>query len=92
MPQVDGGQGVGFKLGGVYAILLRAECKQLTAPDARLFFTDPDGLERLKADAAQRAELMFGERLEAGEPIVLPRLKFGGRSIPRRDDWTGVVA
>jgi hypothetical protein len=41
----------------------------------------------LKAECQFEAMLDRSERLAAGEPYVVSRLCFGGRSIPREDGW-----
>ena len=76
--------GGGYTVPGAYEKLLRHVCKAETQVDPRqwLYIDDPAELERLEAEAAQRCEELFAERLAAGQPLELPRYLIGGHNLP----------
>jgi hypothetical protein len=74
----------GYRILGVYKVLLKHACEFKTAPDYRRSLSmSRQGFERLKVDAAARAESMFDEQV--GDPIEVPRWWIGGRRVPMPD-------
>lgn len=90
MPRVRGGTGaatLGYELPGSYEVALRWQCEQFTRPDPRLVLGVVDGASRrrwnrLVEDGHRAADALFGECAAAGDPVVVPALLIGGRSIP----------
>ena len=82
------------RLPGVYEKLLAGACRCgfpcRSEPRLRLQQLSAEQQAMLGWFAAQcawEAEQDRAERLAVGEPIVVPRWKFGGRSVPRDDSW-----
>lgn len=79
-----------FHVAGCYEALLAGD-SDTPFPDPRLVLTDDkDQLadyHRLKARAEREAAVSRAAKLAAGEPFTTSRRRFGGRTLPRSDDW-----
>ena len=83
MPRAEHGDGGGYVLPGVYRTLLDKDCERGAGPDPRLYLEmDAEDWEQMKARGRAAADQLLAERLEAGEPLVVPRWRIGGHSIP----------
>jgi hypothetical protein len=91
MPWVSESVGAGgrrYRLPGVYQRLLREKCAFETEPDPRqMRGWTRDDQDRVYAVAASRAEAMFEELLQGGEPFTVAAWWVHGRAAAAAPDW-----
>jgi hypothetical protein len=99
MPRVEDSGGARFHIDGCYEKLLTHGSRWRRGPlleqhllDPRIELRDVSQADRdvcdwLRAERRWRAERDRAERLAAGEPFEVPRMYFGGHTIPRDDSW-----
>lgn len=85
MAMIDQRADHSVRVPGVYERLLRAQCISETRPDPRLYGADDDGhreREHAEQQAIGQATMLFRRRLQAAEPITVPKWTLGGHSVP----------
>jgi len=92
VPRVSGAAGVGFRVPGVYERFLRAVIRQRYQLDPRVRLADWSEADEalwswLSAELDWRVDQEVKQRLADGSPFEVPRIWFGGRSLPRRRGW-----
>ena len=94
MPRINDSGGGRFHIPGCYEKLMTGGSRYRRGPllDPRVGLRDMSQLERdvwdwLQAEAGWRLRQAVAARIAAGEPFEVPRIRFGGYSIPRQDSW-----
>lgn len=86
MPRVDTDDcgGAGYRLPGVYLILLDQERARDGRPDPRYVLIDDSERPPLEEQVRERSALL--PRLQAGLPVIIPAWRLGGRRMPTPAD------